>query len=259
MTEELQIRIHGSNANSTLVYLPGLHGDWTLVGSFRRAVADQVRFVEFAYPRTATWSLTDYACAVEATLAAAGIRRAWVLAESFGSQVAWSMIERGRFQLDGLILAGGFVQHPLRWGVRLAERLCGAIPLALMVRLMFGYARLARIRYRHSPETLAGVQEFIQRRTEPDRRAATHRLRLVAESRPGPVARCSTVPLYGITGAIDPVVPWFLVRPWLRHHCPALREYRVVWLADHNILGSAAEPAAAQVLQWMKAAERGGP
>src|ERR1035441_281411 len=79
MVEELQIRIHGAASLPTLVYLPGLHGDWTLVGDFRRQLAGKVRFVEFIYPRTLTWSLDDYAEAVENALAQNRIAGGWLL------------------------------------------------------------------------------------------------------------------------------------------------------------------------------------
>src|SRR5258706_11924335 len=116
MTETLQIRIHGDASFPTLIYLPGTHGDWTLVASFRLAIAGRVRFVEFTYPRTLTWSLDDYAAAVEDELLANGIQRGWLLGESFSSLVAWATIGRNaggknRFQIEGLILANGFVRH----------------------------------------------------------------------------------------------------------------------------------------------------
>src|SRR5215831_3221612 len=94
--ETVQIRIHGGAASPTLIYLPGLHGDWTLVGSFRKALAGRVRFVEVTYPRTLDWSLDDYARGVEEGLAANGISDGWLLAESFGSQVAWPLLARKR-------------------------------------------------------------------------------------------------------------------------------------------------------------------
>ena len=251
MSEQLQLRIYGDASQPTLIYLPGLHGDWTLVGGFREAVAGQVRFVEFTYPRTLTWSLEDYAAAVEQALTSHGIKRGWLLGESFSSQVVWSMVARGRFQADGLILAGGFVRHPMYWGVRLAEFLCGSLSLSLLTRVMFGYAKVARFRYRNSPGTLAGIQEFITRRTEQDRQAAKHRLRLVAQSNPCPTARQMTAPVYALTGVLDPIVPWFWVRRWLKRNCPQLREYKIIWSADHNVLGTAPKAAAEQVLRWM--------
>jgi pimeloyl-ACP methyl ester carboxylesterase len=252
MTEKLELRIHGNAALPTLVYLPGLHGDWTLVGSFRRAVSGRVRFVEMTYPRTLAWSLDDYAREIEAALAEQGIARGWLLGESYGSQVLWNLVGRGRFQAEAVILAGGFVRHPMRWGVRVAENVCGGISLALLTRILFGYAKVARFRYRHSPETLANIHEFITRRTELDREAAVHRLRLIAQNDPRPVARQVNVPVYGLSGLIDPIVPWCCVRPWLRKNCPSLREYKLIMSADHNVLGTAARSAAAQVLRWME-------
>ena len=77
MPEELQVRIHGDAALPTLIYLPGIHGDWTLVGDFRRQLAGTVRFVEFTYPRTLIWSLDDYAAAIESALAQNGITAGW--------------------------------------------------------------------------------------------------------------------------------------------------------------------------------------
>ena len=117
---------------------------------------------------------------------------------------------------------------------------------------MLGYATLARFRYRHSPETLAGVREFIARRTELDRQAAKHRLQLVAQSDFCAIARDLRLPAFALTGVLDPIVPWMFVRPWLRRHCPALREYKIIWHADHNVLSTAPEEAADQIVNWMK-------
>jgi len=43
MDEKLQLRIYGDDSFPTLIYLPGLHGDWTLVSSFRKHVTGKVR------------------------------------------------------------------------------------------------------------------------------------------------------------------------------------------------------------------------
>jgi pimeloyl-ACP methyl ester carboxylesterase len=255
-SEELQVRVHGLETSPTLIYLPGLHGDWTLIGGLRKAVANTLRFVEITYPRTLDWSLDDYAAGVEKALLEKGITGGWLLAESFSSQVAWSLVARGTFRAEGVILAGGFVRHPARAAVRLAERICGRIPLSLLVRVMFGYATIARFRYRRSPETLAGIHEFIERRTELDRQAATHRLRLVAQNDPRAIVRQTAVPVYALSGWLDPIVPWFCVRRWLRRHCPALRDYQIVRSADHNVLGTAPDAAAKHILRWIAGSTR---
>src|SRR3989442_12783236 len=143
MWDQIQIRTSGPSPDvpaACLIYLPGLHGDWTLVGSFEAALASRtfrskVRFVEITYPRTTTWTVTDYANAVLKALHEAGITRGWLLAESFGSQIGWEILrlassqsQSGSFSPNALILAGGFVRHPMRWIIPITQRLNRAIP-----------------------------------------------------------------------------------------------------------------------------------
>ena len=273
MSEELQVRVHGPAGLPTLIYFPGLHGDWTLISSFRASVAGRARFVEITYPRTVDWSLADYAAAVEAGLLKHGIEHGWVLAESFGSQVAWALLGRiaggpneaplgvpgganadasaGRFRADGLVLAGGFVRYPVMWLLRLGRAVCGGISLRWITGILVTYAKYARFRHRHAPETLANISEFIARRTETDRRAMEHRLRLITSYDPRPTARQTTLPVYWLTGALDPIVPWPSIRPWLKRHCPGYRDGRVIWRADHNVLSTEPRAAAAVILDWM--------
>jgi pimeloyl-ACP methyl ester carboxylesterase len=251
MPDQIQIRIHGDETGRPLVYLPGLHGNWTLIAGFRKALAGRVRFVELSYPPTLTWSMEAYAAAVESTLAEHDIREGWLLAESFSSQVAWRVLARGLFAAKGLILAGGFVRHPAQWGARLAERVIGDAPLSAITRVLFGYAKVSRLRFRRSSETTAGIHEFVACFTEEQRQAATHRLRLVAESDPRPIARQVRVPIYALTGVLDPIVPWPWVRHWLKKNCPALKDYKICWRADHNVLGTAPGQAANQIIRWM--------
>lgn len=251
MTEQLQIRIHGDASQPTLIYLPGMHGDWTLIGSFRKALNGRARFVEFTYPRTLTWSLDDYAAAIESALAENEITHGWLLGESFGSQIVWPLLARKRFHVKGVILAGGFVRHPIRWAVRLAERLLGRVSLALVTKIIFSYAKVAKIRFRRAPEVLSDIDEFAQRRTKLDKDAATYRLHLIAQNDFYSVARGTRVPIYALTGWLDPIVPWPWTRRWLRRNCDALRDFKVVCGADHNVLGTGAGKSAEQIVKWM--------
>ena len=252
MVEELQIRIHGAATLPTLVYLPGLHGDWTLVGGFRRQLAGKVRFVEFIYPRTLTWSLDDYAEAVENVLAQNGVIGGWLLGESYGSQIAWSLVARKKFSAQGVILAGGFVRHPLRRGLRLMRPIFNLIPGRPLLGFLSIYARMLRFRYRRSPETIASIDEFIVRRTELDYHAARHRLAQITGFDPRETARTTLLPVFYVSGWLDPIVPWPLVRRWLRKNCPGLRGDKILFTADHNILGTAPAQAARQILNWMQ-------
>jgi len=249
--QEVKMRIHGPECEQTLIYLPGLHGDWTLVGNFRKAIAGRVRFVEVAYPDTETWSLEDHAIAVEATLREHGIDRGWLLGESFSSQIVWPMLRRPQFRIEGVILAGGFVRHPARWAAKLSARCGDQAPLNLIRSLLLGYAQLAPWRFRRDAQTAASIRQYIERFTEDKRKAATHRLDLVAHSDPCQVARRVQVPVFALAGFWDPIVPWLFIRPWLKNNCPALREFKLIWHADHNVLGTAANTAAEVVLTWM--------
>ena len=243
MDEKLQLRIYGDDSLPTLIYLPGLHGDWTLVGSFRKQVARKVRFVEMTYPRTLVWSLDDYAAEIETALAENKISNGWLLGESFGSQPLWAIVGRKKFQADGIILAGGVVRLPMCRALQLAERVAGRIALALVTQIIFPvtnrmfawlYTKLARCRFHAAPETLAKISEFLERRTPLDFKAA----------------QSTGVPIFALSGWFDPLVPWFSVRRWLRKNCPALRDYKIIQ-GDHAALVSAPKEAARQILEWI--------
>jgi pimeloyl-ACP methyl ester carboxylesterase len=253
MEEKLELRVYGDLSLPTLVYLPGLHGDWTLIGGFRKAVAGRVRFVEMTYPRTVTWSLDDYAAAIEAELSNAGITEGWLLGESFGSQPMWTLIARRTFRVHGAVLAGGFVRYPAQRFMRLLETVLGHVPSFVLVKIIFGYARFARLRYRHSPETLATLDEFLSRRRDRrDRQAAQHRLHLIGQNDPSHTATTTRVPIFALTGILDPIVPWLLIRRWLKRNCPALRDCKIVRRADHNVLNTGTKACAKQILEWMQ-------
>lgn len=256
--ETIQLRVYGDASLATLIYLPGLHGDWTLVPSFRAAMKDKARFVEFTYPRTITWSLEDYALAVIDALLAHGISTGWLLGESFSSQVAWKIIEltetrrASGFQPAGLVLAGGFARYPILTGVRFVRLVNRLMPAAVIRLGLSIYAAYAKLRHRRAPETRANIDEFIARRTEPDRQAILHRYGLILSSQSAEIARRCSTPVYYLSGFVDPVVPWLFVLPLLWRTCPQLCGWRIIFNADHNVLGTAPKKSAEQILRWIK-------
>ena len=258
MPETLEIRVVGAAGLPTLIYLPGLHGDWTLITRLSQCLRGRVRLVSFTYPRTLFWKLEVYAEAIENALAEQGIRQGWVLGESFASQITWTLLARERFRVEGVILAGGFVKHPVRWMVRPAKLLCRWSLLRWFIPCYRAYSSLVRRSGLGSEAEREMMEAFLVRRTELDLAAARHRLDLIADNDPREIARRTRVPVYGLSGWFDPIVPWPLVRRWLRRHCPALRDYRVILFSDHNVLNMAAEPAARQILAWMAEGEQHG-
>jgi len=252
MPEEIELRIDGDASRPVLIYLPGVHGDWTMSGNLSRCLQGRVRLVIVTYPRTLTWSLEDYAAAVEAALAAADLRQGWLLGESFSSQVVWALLGRARFGVTGIILAGGFVRYPMPWAVRPVRGLCRWSVWRWFIPIYRGYGKLFRWKESRDPAARTELDAFIARRTPLDFQAMRHRLDLIAANDPRAVARRTTVPVFGLTGLVDPIVPWAFVRRWLRRNCPVLRDYRVIPGADHNVLNMAAPAAAKLILRWMQ-------
>jgi pimeloyl-ACP methyl ester carboxylesterase len=204
------------------------------------------------------WSLDDYASAMEAALLEHGITSGWILGESFSSLVAWQFLsrqqttERRAFNVAGLILVGGFVRHPWPWAVRFAYSTSRIVSLKLLRHLCKLYGRATRRRYCDCPEVVGELDEFVERRTiESDRQVITHRYHIISESDPRPIAGATTLPVRQLTGAWDPIVPWWQVRPWLRRHCPGYRACRIVWSGGHNVLLSAPRKSADQIMHWV--------
>jgi pimeloyl-ACP methyl ester carboxylesterase len=251
--EQLQVRVFGNASLPTLVYLPGLHGDWTLFTSFRVELANRARVVEFTYPRSLSWTIADYATAIENALCEVGITRAWLLGESFGSQITWELAGRltSSFNPSGIVLAGGFVKHPIKWGPALMRWIGERTSMKHYRRELNIYAWYARFRHRRAPDTLASIDEFVARRTEVDRQAMRQRLTLISKYDPRPIARKTALPVYYLGGLVDPLVPWPVVRWWLRRNCPGYRGGKTFWLADHNVLATSPAAAADLVVRWM--------
>lgn len=257
MGRGLQIRIHGVAGQPTLVYLPGLHGDWHMTQGIRDALGGRVRWVEFTYPGDGNVSLEDQVMAIADQLEGAGIRDGWILGESFGSQIAWRLlrrsVEQGNFTVRGLFLVGGFVRYPWRLGVRLARPIVRHLPGWILGITLRTYLLRIRGMGRCSPQVRRSLEDFIERRLEPsDRAALLHRLDLILGSDPRDIARATRVPVWSLMGFWDPIVPWIPVRRWLRRECPGWRGDRVIWGADHAPLVSAPERSAEVILGWME-------
>src|SRR5437868_3897870 len=201
--EAVQVRLNGPVGAPRLIYLPGLHGDWTLLTGFRCAVEKRVRLSELTYPRTLDWSLARYASEVVTRLKEEGIFDGWLLGESFGSQVVWEILKQGEFKAQAAILAGGFGRHPFPWAAALAAKLSGPVAYFLLRQCLSAYKSTARLRFGRSAKSKAALEEFVLRRTWRDFQAARHRLRLVAGADPGMAIQAARLPVYPFTGLFD--------------------------------------------------------
>jgi pimeloyl-ACP methyl ester carboxylesterase len=252
---KLEARFAPNAGKATLVYLPGIHGDWTLFASFRQLAAPSFQLFEVTYPR-ANWGLNDYSSALESELLNAGLSRVWLLAESFSSQVAWDLARRcagadSPLKIEGIILAGGFIRYPSAWRLSLAASLFRFAPALCWNLLFWIYGRYAIFRHRNAPETRAAVAEFIRRRTPEDLAAIEQRIKLVATNDPSATVRTVGCPVFLLAGGIDPIVPVRHVLKWLQQHCPSFAGHKVIRRADHNVLGTAPRQSLEQIISWI--------
>lgn len=246
----VSIRVH-DGAGPTVIYLPGIHGDWGLIGAFRRELGGRVRFVEFAYSKEEI-GLDRLAELVHAELTARGVTSGWLLGQSFGSQVGWALMARG-FKADGVVLAGGFVRHPWPWGACLFQALLSGVPSAVVNPAYRGYTAVCNALARRGPEEAEELMAFARERGSAEWRAMSWRLSLIAGSDPRGTARAMTGPVHYLGGMIDPLVPWPLVIRWLKRECPGYSGEVIIRSADHNVLGSSPRESAERVLGWIGA------
>lgn len=246
---DISIRVH-PGSGPTLIYLPGIHGDWGLIGAFRRALGARVRFVEFAYSKE-DLSMERLAELVHGELTARGVATGWLLGQSFGSQVGWALLARG-FRANGVVLAGGFVKHPWPWGARLFRALLSS-PDWLIGPGYRAYTALCNALARRGPEEAEELMAFARNRGGKDWKATTWRLTLIAEGDPRATARATRAPVHYLGGRIDPLVPWPLVTRWLKRECPGYKGEVILPYADHNVLGSSPRESAERVLAWIGA------
>ena len=232
---EVSIRVH-EGSGPTVIYLPGLHGDWGLIGAFRRALGERVRFIEFAYSKEDV-TLERLAELVHAELAARGVSSGWILGQSFGSQVGWALMARG-FKADGVVLAGGFVKHPWPWGARLFRAVMSTVPFGVINPVYGVYTSLCNALARRGPEEAEELMAFARNRGGKDWKAATWRLSLIERADLRATARATNAPVHYLGGMIDPLVPWPLVTRWLERDCPGYKGRVILAYADHNGLGS---------------------
>lgn len=251
---ELRLEAHGATTGPTLLYLPGVHGDNTLLGSFRARLGDDVHLLEVIYPVTASGTLTELATAVWQAAARVANRPVWLLAESFGSQVAWAMLSQTPpREVRGVILAGGFVRHPWPWAVRLTRLVLSQMTPGAIRAFFRIYPLWAGLAYRNAPVVATALPEFIARRQQPaDHRALIQRLRLIEAADFRETVRQLRVPIWQLTGRWDPVVPWWSVRRWLRGNHAEYRGTAVRPGADHVVLATDAAGSVAAVRQWMQ-------
>ena len=159
MEEQLQLRVYGEASQPTLIYLPGLHGDWTLIAQFPArdwqscAVCGNYLPTHAHLGRWATtppmWNAPSRkkaspADGCSANLSARKLCGRWWRADDLKSKASFS-----RADLCGIPCAQEFVLQEKHGR--------GNLPVSADTHHVWSAAKIARFRYRHSPETMANI------------------------------------------------------------------------------------------------------
>ena len=163
MSEVLQIRVHGNGSRRRWSIFPACMaiGRSSAVFAPRWAIVFGLSNSPIHARSPGRWKIIRMPS--KARLLAEGIDKGWLLAESWGSQPAWALVGRNlktaasRFQVKGLILAGGFVKHPFGWGPGLLGWIGAHMPMGF---------------YRSATTVLCRVFKIAAPRTGPGRRTA---------------------------------------------------------------------------------------
>ncbi len=248
-----------------VLFLPGIHGDWTHLGRARPLLSQSLNLVEIAYPRIADWEIEDFVRAVEAILDEIKADQVHVVAESFGSLVGWELTLRQPRRVKSLTLVGGFVQPPGVPKVGLARWGLSALPTPIFESGIDLYTVLRgrnRRKKPASPQKAESVESngvlYPASRTRKGRLALVNRLRLIQSSDYRGRLSEVRVPVRYVGGDWDWIVPVKREIGTLASILPGecRFESHLIPRAPHVIISSHPEPTAERIIGWVREAER---
>jgi len=256
-TERLIYQASGPLGAPVIVYLPGIQGDWTPMWRLRRLLGARFRLIEVAYPRAPDWTLDDYAAKFARLLKELGLERVHLLAESFGSLVAWTFGLRHPERVASLMLAGGFCRSPGRVRVALARGALGLVPAALLDRAIDLYCWYFQRRRRFPEKWELPDVFFPAARTRQGWRTTRGRLRIINKTDLRPHVPAARFPILYLGGARDSIVP---VRREVRHlerALPARCRFRSHLLpgVPHAVLPASFRQADRIITEWVREIE----
>lgn len=252
--DDLITRLSGAPEGPALVYIPGIHGDWTPMWRIRELLGRSFRLVEVSYPRAATdWTLEDYVARLVELFDRLGLSSAHLLAESFGSLVGWDFTCRHPGRVKSLMVAGGFCRTPGRVKVALADFALGLIPAWILDRFVDLY--LAFLVRRGFPRDafLRSGEFFPATRTARGWRSTHNRLRIIRRTDVRRRLGELRVPVLYFGGARDRIVPVRREIATLRGALAPECAFREVLFpaAPHPIIPARYPQVAALIAEWI--------
>lgn len=250
-------QVSGSEELPTLVYLPGVHGDWTPLARARSLLGEAARLVEVAYPRVADWTLPDFAKALENLLDLLKLDSVHLVGESFGSLVAWEFGLAHPHRVRSLSLVGGFSQPPDSRTARWARHALSLVPTVLFETGIDLYVahKNRRGETRHPGD---GAPAYAAVRTTRGRRATANRMDIIHRTDFRPRLGDVAFPVRYIGGEKDRLVPVQRELATLEKYLPTACDFqgRILSAAPHMIIASHPEQTSGHLHTWVREAER---
>ena len=250
--------VHQTTGNQDappIVYLPGVHGDWTPQVAARPLIGRDYHFVETAYPRIETWSIDDYGRALNNLLDELGIEAAHVVGESFGSLVGWQFGIANPGRVRSFTLVGGFAQPPRFRIAAAAAAALTTLPTALLESSIDFYVsgKSALGEFREMFELGA----YPATRTEQGRRATANRMRIIQASDFSDQLAQVEFPVRYLGGAKDIVVPVRREIATLEAKLPPHCDFQSELLrgTPHAMIASHPEQTVDRISRWVNEVE----
>lgn len=256
MKPRLAYRVTGDAGAPPLVYLPGVHGDWTPLAQARGPLSQRFRLIEVAYPRHPEWDFEHYVEALSDLFDSLKTGPVHVAAESFGSLVGWEFALREAERIRSMILVGGFTQSP-GYRVNFARRGLQLLPSKVLETGIDAYVAL-RGRHRVIPEMAGDTRPYAAVRTPKGRLATARRFELIRSADYVPILPDIAFPVRYIGGAADRVVPVKREIELLETHLPPPSgfESHLIPDAPHMIIASHPEVTVRRITEWIRRQEQ---
>ncbi len=258
--DEFLYRVNGDEGAVPVVYLPGIHGDWTPQAAVRPILAEKYRLVEITYPKKPHWSIEDYKNALVSLLDRLEIQSAHVIAESFGSLVGWEFGLEHPSRVRSMLIVGGFCQPPGPQKVLLARWGLTMLPTELFERGVNAYVTIRKHQGKLEHPEMEVDLPYAAVRMELGRLATIRRFELISQADIRHQLHELRFPVRYIGGESDIIVP---VKREIRTLEEILAEEtqfesRLIRGGPHTIISSHPEETAGQLVEWIGAIEAAG-
>ncbi|MCH8203536.1 MAG: alpha/beta hydrolase [Candidatus Hydrogenedentes bacterium] len=255
--DELIYQVSGEECATPVIYLPGVHGDWTPQAAARTILAEKFRLIEITYPKKPQWRIEDYMNALLSLLDRLEIRSAHVIAESFGSLVGWEFGLEHPARVRSMMIVGGFCQPPGPAKVLFAKWGLSILPTEVFERGVDAYVSIRKHQGKLVRPEMEVDLPYAAVRTDLGLSATIRRFELIGRTDFRHQLHDFRVPVRYIGGELDLIVP---VKREIETLDEILAEEtgfesRLIPGAPHMIISSHAEETAGQLVEWIEALE----